>query len=402
MATFHRVSAFVSTHPAPRLRPENRILSSFVTSRQMTSSSGLNDVTNQNISRLDTLQILLNKAGAPGSQSCNIPGDLEPVSAYNDPDSLKLHPHLFPIAKSKSKPDHFVCALRRAYADDALYKSSTQAPWPIVEAKVNGPGYSLLSLNSEHLMRRIAAEADASENESLSNADEIIDLYNQQLGQGLNLVDPAFDNVYDRGSVQKLGYGASKYMLLRVGPFPDLYEKMAAEHSKRGDVSSSLIAAEASNGKFSGFASTFRFYAELLSSFPNREEEARDAARVCLRMPLPSIGMYTEDMVRVSQLAMLCSQEDDVATALHKMKDMYEKIKKHEEEDEQGRANMTPEQLAIEEANQVLDRMVFVQDSERDWSTIRPQLADIYSRAGMDDMAKFVHPDSHPHSHSFL
>ena len=238
-------------------------------------------------------------------------------------------------------------------------------------------------------MRRIAAKIDDAAHEK---ADDIIGTYNADLGQELGIVDESFDSIYERGSVEKLGYGASKYILLRVGPFPDLYEEMAASHSQRNDESSSLIAAEASNGKFTGFASTFKFYAELLSSFPNREDEARDAARVCLRMPLPSIGMTTEDMVRVSQIAGLSKPEDDVNTALNNMKDMYEKIKKHEEEDEQGKANMTPEQMAIEDANEILDRMVFVEEGERDWSAVRKELGDIYAGAGLDDMATFVDP----------
>ena len=35
--------------------------------------------------------------------------------------------------------------------------------WPIVESSLNGPGYSLLGLNAEHLMRRIAAESDTTD-----------------------------------------------------------------------------------------------------------------------------------------------------------------------------------------------------------------------------------------------
>jgi len=344
-----------------------------------------------NISRLDTLQTLLNKAGAPGVHTCNIPGDLEPVNAHQN-ETLKLHPHLYPIAKSTAKPDHYICALRRAYADDALYESSTNAPWPIVEAKLNGPGYTLLSLNSEHMMRRMAAQADGGESSPDVNADEIVDLYNEHLGKGLQVVESAFDNLYDRGAVEKLGYGVSKYVLLRVGPFPDLYEEMASQHSQRGDESSALIAAEAANGKLTGFASTFKFYAELLSSFPNREDEVRDAARVCLRMALPSIGMNTADFVRVSQLAALCTRNDDRNTALDNMKAMFEKIKNHEEENEKEKANMTPEQVAIEDANQILDKMVFVDDDDRDWTTVRKELGDIYASAGLDEMASFVDP----------
>lgn len=379
-ALSHNAAAFVSK---PNL--SRRVASSVSRHFASISSSDIN------VSRIDTLQNLLTKYGAPGSETCNVPNDLEPVSEHAG-ETMKLHPHLYPIAKSKANPDFYICALKRAYADDALYESSTDAPLPIVEAKLDGPGYSLLSLNSEHLMRRMAAEADSGEGPSGVDVDAIINAYNEKLGQGLDIVDRAFDNIYDRGSVDQLGYGAQKYILLRVGAFPDLYQEMASQHSKRGDEPSSLIAAEASNGKFTGFASTFKFYAELLSSFPNREDEARDAARVCLRMPIPSIGMDTKDIIRVSQLAGLCSENDDVGTAVGNMEEMYEKIKKHEEEDEQGKANMTPEQMAIEDANQILDKMAFTPDDERDWSSVRPQISEIYTNAGLEDMADFVYP----------
>lgn len=251
---------------------------------------------------------------------------------------------------------------------------------------MNGVGYNLLSLNSEQLMRRMVAEVDG-DNDSPHK--DVIDIYNQELGQGL-LTDKSLDVLYEPGSVEKLGYGAAKYVLLRVGPFPDLYEEMSNQHSARGDESSSLIAAEASNGKFTGFGSTFRFYAQLLNSFPNRADEARDAARVCLRLPLPSMGMEKEDFISVAQLGGFGPEEGDGPQSLEKMEEMYDKIKAHEEDDDQARANMTAEQMAIEDANKILDKMVF--QSEQDWSSVRKELGDIYSEAGLDDMAVFVDP----------
>lgn len=381
VATFsHNARAFVS-------KPSTSTRASLII-RHMTSTES--DTSTINISRISTLQNLLSKAGAPGSQGCNQPGDLKPFEGTHTEDAvtMKLHPHLYPIAQSTSKPDHYICGLRRAFADDALYESSTDTPWPIVEAKIDGLGYRLLSLNSEQLMRRIAAEAD----DDSDNSSEVVDIYNAELGKGSGVVEAAFDDVYELGSVAKLGYGASKYCLLRVGPFPDLYEEMAAQHSQRNDESSSLIAAEAANGKLTGFASTFKFYAELLNSFPNRGDEAKDAARVCLRMPIPSIGLDIKDVVRVSQMAKLCTENDDVGTAINNLKDMYDKIKKHEQEDDQGKSSMTPEQMAIEDANEILDRMVFVADEDRDWSSVREELGDIYASAGLDDMAEFVDP----------
>lgn len=102
----------------------------------------------------------------------------------------------------------------------------------------------------------------------------------------------------------------------------------------KGDESSSLVAAEAANGKFKGFASTFRFYAEMLNKFPNREDETKDAARVCLRMPLSSIGSDVSDYVAVSILAGLANINDTSEDAMTRLKEMYVKLKAHEKEEQ--------------------------------------------------------------------
>ena len=178
--------------------------------------------------------------------------------------------------------------------------------------------------------------------------------------------------------------------MLRVGPFPDLYETMALGHASRGDEASSLIAAEASNGKFSTFGSTYKFYARLLDSFPNRQEEARDAARICLRLPLPTMGLTVEDFKEAAVLGLLAEKDDSTADAIEKLKDMYEKIREHEREDDpQANQGMTPEQLAADEANHLLDLTALAGGS---WRDTRPKLAEIFQSVGKEDMAAFVNP----------
>mmetsp|Transcript_1088 Transcript_1088/g.1589 ORF Transcript_1088/g.1589 Transcript_1088/m.1589 type:complete len:436 (-) Transcript_1088:1126-2433(-) len=335
------------------------------------------------ISRIDTLTTLLTKYGAPGSEGCLLDSDddsIVPITDHSDPELLNLHPHLYPLARS-TKSGNYICALRRAYADDADYESSTNAPWPIVEGKLNGPGMKLLALNSEHLMRRIACEADDSGDE------DIVALYNEGLGEGI-LKDKGLDSPYQPGDVAKLGYGVEKYVLLRVGPFPDLYVQMSQQHKSRGDESSALIAAEAANGKFPGFGSLFASYAKLMSTLPNREEETRDAARMCLRMPLPSMGMTEEDFAEVSRLAGLADEKDSTEEAMAKLQAMYEKIRKHEQDQNEGESSgISPQQEAIEDANHILDTTAL---SGSNWSEVRPKLAEIYRSVGKEDMAKFV------------
>jgi len=236
-------------------------------------------------------------------------------------------------------------------------------------------------------MRRIACEADATKHQL---ADQLISSYNEGLGSG-TLAEQGLDTPYEPGSVAKLGYGVDKYVLLRVGPFPDLYESLSLQHLAKGDESSALIAAEASNGKFSGFGSTFAFYARLLSKLPNRVDEARDAARVCLRLPLSTAGMTVDDFRELAVLAGLAEADDSTTVAIEKLQRMYEKIRHHEEEANGpgSDSGKTPEQMAIDEAASLLDKAAM---HGGHWGTIRKDLAGIYAKAGNDAMAKFVDP----------
>jgi hypothetical protein len=238
----------------------------------------------------------------------------------------------------------------------------------------------LLALNSEHMMRRIASECDFK-----GDDEDVIEIYNQALGKGF-LADSALDNPYEPGSVAKLGYGVDKYVLLRVGPFPDLYETMARQHAERGDEQSSLIAAEASSRKHEGFGSTFMFYSRLYLSFPGREDESRDAARMCLRLPLPTIGTTLEDFKEVAVLAQVADEGDSVEDSVAKLKEMYEKIRRVEREDDY-QSGMTPEQMAIDDVNHRLDVAALTGEA---WSKVRHEIAEKFRSVGRDDMAAFV------------
>ena len=119
---------------------------------------------------------------------------------------------------------------------------------PLVVASRGGRGVSLVSLQSEHLSRRIAATQDFQ-----SNDPSALELYNEGLGEGK--LPPLLDSTYIEEEVEKLGYGLDKYLALRVGPFPDVYDRLCASHA---EVTTRLIAAEAANGKFVGWGRSFR------------------------------------------------------------------------------------------------------------------------------------------------
>jgi len=394
-------------HQHPQSRNQklafSHLLISSSSSSSLADSSSSSEIYIQNgVSRLETLQQLLSIWGAPGSSGCNQPnGDLTPIPTIpfaqlvgENKDFLDLHPHLYPLAKSQST-GRYICALRRPHDNDDDPNSSNKNdvdpimpnnPLPIVEGGIGLPGMKLLSLNSELLMRRIAAEADFLGGE---RANEIMEIYNNGLGEG-KIKDSALDTVYESGSVAKLGYGSVKYTLLRIGPFPDLYESMSNEHLSRNDEPSSLIAAESANSKFTNFGSTFAFYSQLLSTLPNREAESRDAARVCLRLPLSSVALTNEDLAMVGTFACLATKEDGMKECFSKMKDMYEKMREQEGQEKGDNSGKTIEQLKLDEANYLLDTAIL---TGRSWSDIRDELGNIYVEAGQPNIANFVNPD---------
>lgn len=354
------------------------------------------------VSRLSTLQTLLSKYGAPGSLGCQEPGDLQPVVLVprqtddstpelvsslsgTHQDFTRLHPFLYPIAKSQAT-GHFICAYCTLVPEQSGTTNNVrrQEPWPIVEAQLDGPGMRLLALNSEHLMRRIACECDGGEKQQQQH---LVQLYNEGLGRGL-LAEADLDSPYQPGSVAQLGYGVDKYVLLRVGPFPDLYERVSLQHLARGDEQSALIAAESANAKFTGFGSTFRFYSHLLRSLPQpRPDESRDAARMCLRLPLSTVGMTWEELRQVAVLGQVAEDDDSLQDAMDKVKALYVKIKEAEKDKNETDPTKSPEQVAIEEANQLIDMAVL---DMRNWDDVRPALAKGLRAASFHDMANFI------------
>jgi len=197
-------SAFVKPHRPP----------SFST-RLFSSINGIN--LQSSIPRHERFISLLVKCGCPGS---TVTAPLIPVT-HDDPNLEDLHPLLIPIVRTKDTVPKYICALLSPHNK---YSTSSDPPTlPIVETYPHSPGLKLLSLNSEHLLRRIAATAD------INSDSEAVDLYNDDLGSGTTLPPnlTSLDCTYSPSDVAGLGYGLDKYLLLRVGPFPDVYEKVS-------------------------------------------------------------------------------------------------------------------------------------------------------------------------------
>lgn len=101
--------------------------------------------------------------------------------------------------------------------------------------------------------------------------------------------------------------------------------------------------------------------------------------------------MSISDFREVAELAQLVDENDSDGQALAKLKEMYEKIRAVDhDENTSSTTGMTSEQAAIEDANYLLDNIALSDNGK--WSEVRPKLGEIYRSVGRNDMADFVDP----------
>jgi hypothetical protein len=81
-----------------------------------------------------------------------------------------------------------------------------------------------------------------------------------------------------------------RYLLTKVGPFPDCYERLANDFIVKKSEVSALVTCERAVSIFYGWGHPVNFHAQLMSKIPGRKREARDAARASLGQPCWTVG----------------------------------------------------------------------------------------------------------------
>ncbi|CAM9460067.1 unnamed protein product, partial [Phaeothamnion confervicola] len=264
---------------------------------------------------------------------------VEPLAARKG-----LHPLVVPLAKDKN--GDVIGLLRWPTPEEDL-------AMPLV--RCGAVGLDLLASSIDHYTRRVAAEEDF---RGTSTAGEAIRIANGG--------DPPPLPPYEAGAVAKLGYGVERYLLLRVGPFPDAYEWLVQQHISKGDELSALAAAERANELFRGWGRPYGSYARLLAAVGSRDMEARDAARVALRCPCWGI---TPDADALAEVVRIAGYESMAA-----VRQLYTGMAADSQEGKitEGKA---PQQVALDRAAHLMDAVTFGHSS---WDGIREELAERY------------------------
>lgn len=278
-----------------------------------------------------------------------------------------LHPLLIPLAQMGQNSEDVMCLLRWPKP-----QSHKGMELPVVKMQRGGRSVSLIARTVDEYLHKILAEEDVKSSDGrrpLAEAAgaEVSTLYKQG----------------EAAAAAKL----ELYLIKRVGMFPDISESLAMGHLKRGDTTSALVASEwyMRNNHFPGWARPYEFAAELFVKIGKRDEEARDMARVALRLPWWTLTHGFEAMRSVALLSgspeeVRYNLSEEAAAAQHAKMNQGVKLSPSEPK--------TPQMMSVEKANELMDMVAA--GSESSYDAVRDKISKYYREGGLNDIANFI------------
>jgi hypothetical protein len=262
-----------------------------------------------------------------------------------------LHPLVTPLAES----------------EDGIVLGSLV--WPLAQpaslVAVRRGGHHAARLGTPaHVARRAAVDADVAGGEE---AAEQISFFSAAAVAAGGLP-------YERGTLAQSKLSSDQFLLLRVGPFVDAWDRLARERVARGQPTTGLIAAERASAHNPGWGCCLWSQALLLRGL-NRLEEARDVALSALETPFWTIGADVREVQEVARLGHVPN-----------VRAMMREVEARGNE-KQGRPPPSPEEQAQAAAFDMMDAVVARCGV---WDEIRSTLVAHLQAAGLADQAVVV------------
>jgi hypothetical protein len=174
-----------------------------------------------------------------------------------------LNPFLIPLTKNL-KDGSSTCYLRWP-----TMKEGT----PLQVVRTNEFGVSLISLDTDKYCHRLVVELDFAANPNSS-------VYIEKLNKiGINYKSGDYMAMLKSGNFpsateENRNLILDRYLLTKVGPFPDCFERLAENFLKTGSEVSAFVTCERAISVFYGWGHPMKFNAFLMTRIKGRESEA--------------------------------------------------------------------------------------------------------------------------------
>ncbi|GIL56818.1 hypothetical protein Vafri_12127 [Volvox africanus] len=303
-------------------------------------------------------------------------------------DRRGLHPLLVPLS---ARGDDVTCLLR--WPEPSQFKNMLL---PVVCMTRGSVGMTLVARSVDEYLHRLLAEEDlaaggTAADRPLADAagDDAEGLFRsgdvEAAGFGAGRTSTSSSSPSTAGAVQSGGLqqGLTVYLIRKAGMFPDVCEGLALGHLGRKDPTSAMVAAEwyMRGNHFPGWGRPYEFASEVYSNL-GRHEEARDMARMSLRLPwwtlrapFAAVATTASLPVDAERVMYLLSEEAAAAASATVNRFNYREPK-------------TTKQLALERATSLMNRVVA--GDLISYDDIRAPLTEAYQEAGLSDVANFI------------
>lgn len=186
-----------------------------------------------------------------------------------------------------------------------------------------------------------------------------------------------------------------RFLLTKVGAFPDCYERLANDFFEKGNTVSALVTCERASSVFYGWGHPMAFHSNMLQRIPDRDKEARDTARASMSMPKWTLAPNKAGLQKAVITAGFT--DSSILGDLHafRARDVREK---------DVAEGLSPIQVTLDQAAHLMDAVAlgissnFIKvDTEagnenyfNSWDDARVELASKYRQGGYPDMADFI------------
>lgn len=270
-----------------------------------------------------------------------------------------LHPLVVPLASASP-------AEGAAAGDDGLIGvllwPSAAGELTVVRAWRQGPlRLGLTACGSPaQFARRAAVEAEAAQQEEVMVA-------------GSRAAIAAGGAAYTPGEHAASKLSLAQYLLLKVGPFPDVWAALVRERLAKADETSALVAAERAAATNPAWGAPLYAHALALGEL-GRLEERRDMSLSALECPFWTLGAPYPEVLRAAEQ----SHVEDLRALLREMED---RVRAQQNAPRSGR------ELALLRAMDAMDAVV---TAEGEWDDCRPAVARGLVECGLGDAARIA------------
>eukprot|EP01041_Mallomonas_annulata_P002746 gene2746-5411_t len=188
-----------------------------------------------------------------------------------------LNPFLIPLSKSKHD-NNLLCYIRWP----------TQKPnMELQLVRTTQTGISLCALNTTQFCQRLTIEMDFKSHKNSNKTIELMMNNSSNYSYNKNDYLEFFKkSKFPSNSFLQQKLLLDRYILLKVGAFPDLYTNIAFDYLERKDSTSALVTCERSLSLFPGWGYPTGIHAKILSILEGPNEHSKDIARTALTNPL--------------------------------------------------------------------------------------------------------------------